>query len=313
VWDGNLQRLCSPQPGHDFCIFLISSYVGTNRERIWLNFVAPIFIHIGMASVCIIVASAGPAVHHSSRSHTATPSVQARRASMKRKIDDEPLMRIFVKKLSGETITLDVFASHTVENVKYKLHRYIPLAPIEVVHLHFAGQLLEDERTLSDYNIQPEATLDLMVSGDVFYLRTLAGKDVPMWLLFFAPTKVASIKEQLQDKEGIPPDQPLRIAILNVISEFGDNDYLRDHYRIENGTTLDLAEQIFVKTWTGKTITLYAAHHTRVKWIKLQIQDKEGVDYYQQKLTFAGQQLEDEREVSDYNIQRDSTLHLELR
>ncbi|XP_033120378.1 polyubiquitin-B-like [Anneissia japonica] len=224
-------------------------------------------------------------------------------------------MTIFVISITGKATTLKVEPSYTIKDVKYEIFYEQSVSP-NIQRLIFKGRQLENERTLSDYNIQDKSEFHLLVcmrgggESQEIAVKTSTGNSVT--LTVDPLDTIESIKVAFQEKEGTPPSQQ-RLVFKGIQLENGRT--LSD-YNIEMGSTLhnDNGMQIFVKTVrTGKTITLEVMHSTTFENVKATIQDKEGIPPDQQRLIFKGRVFESERTLSSCNVQAGSTIYLVQR
>jgi len=176
-----------------------------------------------------------------------------------------------------------------------------------------------DIKACGGAHIQALAWEASLLSNEMqIFIKNLNGKNITLYVK--QSDTIRDVKLKIQEKEGIHPYFQQLSFNGKILS---DSDYyyskLAD-YNIQDKSTIFLTlrkneiMQIFVKTLTGKTITLRVKPLDTVKSVMNEIQEREGIiPPDQQILIFSGKQLEHNRSLADYDIKKEQNLHLILR
>jgi len=225
------------------------------------------------------------------------------------------IITVFVKNTRGTTISLNIDTSKTILSVKEIIWDRIKV-PVSIQQLYFSGTQLTDSKTLLYYNIKNGSTLQIalrVMGGSMQILvQTQTGRIIALDVELH--DTIQDVKTKIKLDKGIRPDHQVLFYQGKPVE---DTRTLSD-YNIRDGSVLMLlirlqgGMQLFLKTISGKTISLNVQASDTIAKVKYQIQEKEGVPPSLQRLLFSGKQLKDEHTLSHYNLMKDSTIHLVL-
>lgn len=238
-------------------------------------------------------------------------------------------MHITVKTPSGKPLELVVFRRDTISAVKHAIYQKEGFVPIRQ-RLMYAGKILADESTLRTYGIWPSDTLHLVsINGSpttkpsspppAVFIKTLSGQ---VFRIEAGPDATVSyLKHQIWIQHPVPVYQQ-RLAFAG--KQLDDGGHTLSSYNIQPNDTIHLISTqgplemasssspvAFIRILTGGRIfRIEAGPNDTISYVKHKIWVKEDLSVDQQRLNFSGKLLEDDRTLSSYNIQPNSTLHL---
>jgi ubiquitin len=167
--------------------------------------------------------------------------------------------------------------------------------------------------TFRSQDVAFRSILDIPRGGMQLFVKTLTGKTVSIEVE--EGESIEDVKAKIAEKEGIPPEQQ---RLIFGGQQLQDSKTL-DDYDVGDDATLHLVlrlrggMQLFVKTLTGKTVSIKVEEGESIEDVKAKIAEKEGIPPEQQRLIFGGQQLQDSKTLDDYDVGDDATLYLVLR
>ena len=227
-------------------------------------------------------------------------------------------MNINILNSLGEKMMLKVLSNDTVREVKLKIEE-LENIPIEKQHLIFSGLTLEDWKTLSEYNIKNNSSLQLNVnlSNPEIITIMIMNEINDIFLDMKVSDTIKKLKTKIQHTEGIQESQ--QRLIFNGI-ELEDNNTL-SFYNINSDSIIYLevcfntlnAIKVYITNNIGDILSLTVQPSESIEDIKKMITEEINIPFEQQYLSFNEVELENQFSLSDYNIKSGSTIHLTVR
>ena len=216
-------------------------------------------------------------------------------------------IQIHIITFNKKTITLQVYTSEKICDIKQKIIEKEKNS-LDKQCLFYGNTQLEEYKTLADYNIQNESTLELKKIITIF-VKGLKDNNI---ILNVQPSyTIYNIKEKIKDKENISPD---KYSVFLNEKELNDNKTIAD-YNIHQESKIKLALRepisISVKTLNGQIIPFEVQLSDTIKFFKKKIKEKEGIPFERKISILYGElRLKNENILADYKIKKGVTLEL---
>ena len=223
-------------------------------------------------------------------------------------------LMVFIKTLTGQTITVNVRPRDTVGDVKHKIFEQEGI-PVDRQRMIFVGEQLNDNHRLLDYRIEHESAVHLVFrSGQFFqiFVRTRNGRT--MVFECQPTTTVERIKERVRDRENLHMD----IQQLSVEGRILENQSTLQECGLEHNSIIDLTleqgrnTQIFISLPENETLSMWVNTEHTIAQLKQQIAERKNIPVNIQDLFFARVKLDDERTLASYVIEENHMLHLNI-
>ncbi|KAK2643698.1 hypothetical protein Ddye_018893, partial [Dipteronia dyeriana] len=213
-------------------------------------------------------------------------------ATLQMVTDPNDKLSISVETPDGGTVDVEIRCCHTAVQVKEIVESLTNLSISEQI-MTYAGEKLEDCKTLDCYNIKDKSMLELLPPDQIqIFVKTWSGKTITFDVQLTSTIK--DIKHKLFDKFRIP----FHLHSVVFAGKRLEENRVLASYNVQQHSTLHMLLppdqiQIFVKSWSGKTITLDVQLTSTIKDLKHKLFDKLRIPFQLQSVVFAGKRLEE--------------------
>ncbi len=225
---------------------------------------------------------------------------------------------ITIKTLSGKSFNVQAKPNDTVEDICLEVYKKEGI-PLEQQQLIYGGKVLDWDKPLDHYGIQRESALHVVCASSqikVFLKLSFVGDEKLFPLRILLNDDVDILRTKIAEKFDLPSDQQQ----LYFNGKFLEKDKPMKHYAIKSGSVIEVLDteqsgdsaDIYIRTPTGKTITIECLLSDTIQLIKQKVYLKVGLDPIEQELLLSGSVLDNERQLSSYDIAGESTLHVIL-